>query len=101
MTYVVREEGGTITVTDGTLTQIVVQAAEGVEGTRVRRTRRKLALEIEDAQARVELEVSVAYGKVLPDVAHEVQAQVSAALARMCGLDVRAVDVTVGELDRR
>ena len=101
MTYVVREEGGTITVTDGTLTQIVVQAAEGVEGTRVRRTRRKLALEIEDAQARVELEVSVAYGKVLPDVAHEVQAEVSAALARMCGLDVRAVDVTVGELDRR
>ncbi|HUJ92643.1 MAG TPA: Asp23/Gls24 family envelope stress response protein [Gaiellaceae bacterium] len=101
MTYVVREEGGTITVTDGTLTQIVVQAAEGVEGTRVRRARRKLALEIEDAQVRVELEVAVAYGKVLPDVAHEVQAQVSSALARMCGLDVRAVDVTVGELDRR
>lgn len=98
MNYVVREAGGTITVTDGTLTQIVVQAAEGVEGTRVRRARRKLTLEIEDAQARVELELAVAYGKVLPDVAHEVQAQVSAALARMCGLDVRAVDVTVGEL---
>jgi uncharacterized alkaline shock family protein YloU len=94
----VREAGGTITVTDGTLTQIVVQAAEGVEGTRVRRARRKLTLEIEEAQARVELELAVAYGKVLPDVAHEVQAQVSAALARMCGLDVRAVDVTVGEL---
>ena len=101
MTYVVHEEGGTITVTDGTLTQIVVQAAEGVEGTRVRHSRRKLTMEIEDAQARVELELAVAYGKVLPDVAHEVQAQVSAALARMCGLDVRAVDVTVGELDRR
>jgi uncharacterized alkaline shock family protein YloU len=101
MTYVLREEGGTITVTDGTLTQIVVQAAEGVEGTRVRRARRKLTVEIEDAQARVELELAVAYGKVLPDVAHEVQAQVSAALARMCGLDVRAVDVTVEELDRR
>jgi len=100
MNYVVREAGGTITVTDGTLTQIVVQAAEGVEGTHVRRARRKLTLEIEDAQARVELELAVAYGKVLPDVAHEVQAQVSAALARMCGLDVRAVDVTVGEVDR-
>ena len=100
MNYVVREAGGTITVTDGTLTQIVVQAAESVEGTHVRRARRKLTLEIEDAQARVELELAVAYGKVLPDVAHEVQAQVSAALARMCGLDVRAVDVTVGEVDR-
>jgi uncharacterized alkaline shock family protein YloU len=100
VTYVVRDGGGTITVTDGTLTQIVVQAAEGVEGTHVRRARRKLTLEIEDAQARVELELAVTYGKVLPDVAHEVQAQVSAALARMCGLDVRAVDVTVGEVDR-
>jgi uncharacterized alkaline shock family protein YloU len=100
MTYVMRAEGGTITVTDGTLTQIVVQAAEGVEGARVRRTRRKLTLEIEDARARVELELAVAYGRVLPDVAHEVQTQVSAALARMCGLDVHAVDVTVEELDR-
>ena len=100
MTYVVREDGGTITVTDGTLTQIVIQAAEGVEGTRVRRTRRKLTLEIEDGRAEVELELAVAYGKVLPDVAHEVQAQVTAALDRICGLDVRRVDVTVAELDR-
>jgi len=101
MTYVVHEEGGTITVPDGTLAQIVVQAAEGVDGTRVRRARRKLTLEIEDTHARVTLELAIAYGKVLPDVAHEVQARVGAALARMCGLDVRAVDVTVGELDRR
>ena len=100
MTYVVRQDGGTITVTDGTLSQIVIQAAEGVEGTRVRRTRRKLTLEIEDGRAEVELELAVAYGRVLPDVAHEVQAQVAAALDRMCGLDVRAVDVTVAELDR-
>ena len=101
MTYVVRRGGGTITVTDGSLAQIVVQAAEGVEGARVRRTRRKLTLEIEDARVRVGLELAVAYGKVLPDVAHEVQAQVAGALARMCGLDVRAVDVTVGELEGR
>jgi len=101
MTYVVHEEGGTITVTGGALTQIVVQAAEGVDGTRVRRARRKLTLDIAEARARVGLELAVAYGKVLPDVAHEVQARVAGALARMCGLDVRAVDVTVGELDRR
>jgi uncharacterized alkaline shock family protein YloU len=100
MTYVLREDGGTITVTDGTLTQIVIQAAEGVEGTRVRRTRRKLTLEIEGSRAEVELELAVAYGKVLPDVAHEVQTQVAAALGRMCSLDVHAVDVTVSELDR-
>jgi len=101
MTYVVREEGGTITVTDGALAQIVVQAVEGVGGTRVRRARRKLTLEIEDAKARVGLELAVAYGKVLPEAALDVQKQVAAALAAMCALDVRAVDVTVGELDRR
>ena len=100
MTYVVREDAGTITVTDGTLAQIVVQAAEGVEGIRVRRTRRKLTLEIEGSRAHVELELAVAYGRVLPDVAHEVQTQVAAALSRMCSLDVAAVDVTVEEIDR-
>ena len=100
MTYVVREDGGTITVTDGTLAQIVVQAAEGVEGTRVRHTRRKLTLEIEGSRAHVELELAVAYGRVLPEVAHEVQTQVAAALGRMCGLEVSSVDVAVVELDK-
>jgi uncharacterized alkaline shock family protein YloU len=100
MTYVVREDDGTITVTDGALTQIVIQAAEGVDGARVRRTRRKLTLEIEDGAAQVELELAVAYGKVLPDVAHAVQTDIAAALARMCNLVVHEVDVTVAELER-
>ncbi|MGD0716297.1 MAG: Asp23/Gls24 family envelope stress response protein [Gaiellaceae bacterium] len=101
MTYVLREEGGTITVADATLSQIVVQAAESVEGARVRRARRKLALEIDGTRTHVELELTVAYGKVLPDVARDVQEQVAAALARICGLEVTAVDVTVEELDGR
>ena len=101
MTHVLREAGGTTTVTDGALTQIVVQAAEGVEGARVRRARRKLGIEIEGTQARVELGLAVAYGKVLPDVAREVQDRVAAALARSCGLHVTAVDVTVEELEGR
>lgn len=101
MTQVVHENGGTITIPDGTLAQIVVQAAEGVEGVRVRRPRRKLAVEIEGVQARVELELAVGYGTVLPDAAREVQRQVAAALTRMCGLDVAAVDVVVEELEGR
>ena len=99
MTYVLREDAGAITVTDSALTQIVVQAAEAVQGARVRR-RRKLGLEIERGGARVELELAVAYGRVLPEVARGVQEQVGEALRRMCGLDVRAVDVSVEELDR-
>jgi uncharacterized alkaline shock family protein YloU len=99
MTYVVRNDGDTITIPDGTLAHIVVQAAEGVEGVRVRRPRRKLAVEIEGARARVAVELAVGYGTVLPAAAQQVQAQVTLALTGMCGLDVAAVDVTVEELD--
>jgi uncharacterized alkaline shock family protein YloU len=99
VTYVVREDAGAITVADAALTQIVVQAAEAVDGARVRR-RRRLAFEIDGHAARVEVGLAVAYGRVLPTVARDVQECVADALRRMCGLDVRAVDVTVEELDR-
>jgi uncharacterized alkaline shock family protein YloU len=101
MTHVVRTDDGAITVTDGALGQIVTQATEAVEGARVRRRPlRRLALEIEGDRVRVELPLAVAYGSILPDVARDVQQQVTDALAGMCGLDVTAVDVTVEELDR-
>jgi len=99
VTYVVQEEAGAITVGDAALTQIVVQAAEGVAGARVRR-RRRLGLELDGRAARVEVGLAVAYGRVLPAIARDVQERVAEALRRMCGLDVRAVDVTVEELDR-
>jgi uncharacterized alkaline shock family protein YloU len=98
MSYVVRGDDGSITVSAGALTRIVVQAAQSVEGARVRKPRRRLGLEIEDGRAHVELELAVAYGKVLPDVARDVQERVASALAGMCGLEVTAVDVAVEEL---
>lgn len=100
MTYVVRNDGGTITVADAVLTAIVVQSAESVDGTRVRRARRKLGVELDGKRARVELELAVAYGKVLPEVARDVQVRVTDALKQMCELEVSAVDVSVEELDR-
>jgi uncharacterized alkaline shock family protein YloU len=88
-----------VKVTDAAVTQIVVKAAEGVEGARVRRPRRHLDVEIGDGSARVELELTVAYGKVLPDVARDVQKRVAAALGTMCGVTVTDVDVSIEELD--
>ena len=88
-----------VKVTDAAVTQIVVKAAEGVEGARVRRPRRHLDVEIDDGNARVELELTVAYGKVLPDVARDVQTRVAAAVGTMCGVTVTAVNVSVEELD--
>lgn len=88
-----------VKVTDNALTQVVVRAAEGVDGARVRRPRRKVDVEIEDGRARVDLELAVAYGKVLPEVARDVQAEVADALGRMCDVTVEAVDVSVEELE--
>ena len=88
-----------VKVTDGALTQIVVRAVDGVDGARVRRPRRKVEIEIADGHARVDLELAVEYGKVLPDVARDVQREVAEALVRMCDLTVDAVDVSVEELE--
>jgi uncharacterized alkaline shock family protein YloU len=98
MTMTIVSEDGTVTFTDAVLGQIVVQAAEGVEGARVRR-RRHVALEIADSGTRVGVELTVAYGRVLPDVARAVQERVAAALGTMCGVNVTAVDVSVEELE--
>ena len=91
--------GGTITITPAALTQIVVRAAEQADGARVRRPRRGLEIELENGHARVELELAARFGLVLPDLAREVQEQVSSALGGMCGLVVDAVDVSVEELE--
>ena len=88
-----------VKLTDGAMTQIVVRAAEGVEGARGRRHRRKVAVEIGDGRARVDLELAVEYGRVLPEVARDVQREVTDALTRMCGVTVDAVDVSVEELE--
>jgi uncharacterized alkaline shock family protein YloU len=91
--------GGTITITPAALMQVVVRAAEGTAGARVRRPRRGLEIELEDGHARVELELAARFGLVLPDLARDVQERVTGALEGMCGLVVDAVDVSVEELE--
>ena len=87
-----------VRVTDAAIAQIVVRAAEAVEGAHVRRPRRRLEVEIEDGTARVALELAVDVGLVLPDVARDVQERVAAALGTMCGVTVTTVDVVVEDL---
>ena len=88
-----------VKVTDGALTQIVVRAVEGVEGARVRRPRRKIGIVVDRGHVRVDLELAVEYGKVLPEVARDVQREVADALGRMCDFTVDGVDVAVEELE--
>jgi uncharacterized alkaline shock family protein YloU len=87
-----------VRVTDSALTQIVVRAAEQVEGVRVRRPRRHLDVEVADGSGHVTLELAVAYGSVLPEVARGVQERVAAALGTMCDVTVTGVDVSIEEL---
>ena len=82
-----------LTITDAALSQIVVGAAEQVDGVRVRRRRG-----VEPQDGRVTLSLAARYGTVLPDLARDVQTRVADALSTMCDLQV-SVDVSIEELD--
>ena len=97
--FVVDGDAGTITVTPGALTQLVVEAAEQVDGVRVRRPRGGLDVDVVDDRASVEIELGLRYGLVVPDAARDVQRRVAGVLTRACGFDSVAVDVSVEELD--
>ena len=93
----VNDADGSVRVSEAALVQLVDGAVSAVEGARLRR-RRKLSLELVDGHARADLEIAVAYGSILPEVARAVQESVGEALARTCGVEVDAVDVAVVEL---
>ena len=98
----IADEDGTITIGAGALSQIVVRAAESVDGVRVRLPlpRRRVDVALHDGRARVELALVVRYGAVLPERAREVQRRVADALIRMCAVEVDAIEVVVEELER-
>ncbi len=92
-------DGGSVRLSEAALVQLVRGAVAEVEGARLRK-RRRLSFDLADGHARAELEIAVAHGSVLPEVAREVQEKVGAALARMCDVEVDAVHVAVVELTR-
>ena len=94
----ISEPEGKVTVPAATLARIVVRAAELADGARVRRPRRGVDVEISGDHAAVTLRLAARYGTVLPQVAEEVQRHVAEALAQMCGIEVRTVDVAIEEL---
>jgi uncharacterized alkaline shock family protein YloU len=93
-------DGGTVTISPDALSQIVLGAAESVDGARVRKPKRRhLEVAVADGHARVELQLAIRLGAVIPDVARAVQQEVADALRAMCEVEVDSVDVTVEELD--
>jgi uncharacterized alkaline shock family protein YloU len=99
MSYVLEAKHGTVTITPSALAELIVRAAELVDGAQVRRGRRRLDVDVSEGKVRVRLELSARYGVVLPELARDVQQRVSGALTSMCGVDVQAVDVSVEEVE--
>ena len=56
--------------------------------------------QVERSSIAFDVDISAAYGRVLPELAVAVRDAVAEHVARMTGLDVRAVDVTVSEVAR-
>ena len=98
MSLALEERGGTITIPAPVLASLVVQAAEEIDGVRVRRGRRRLEIDVDEAGT-VRLELAARYGVVLPDAARLVQRRVAEALATMCGVTIEAIDVSVEEVE--
>jgi uncharacterized alkaline shock family protein YloU len=86
---------GSITIAPGALVRLVVQAAQGVDGARVRRPRRSVQVDRTGPSAAVSLELAVRFGEPIPDVACSVQERVAAAVTATSGLPVERVDVIV------
>ncbi len=96
--YVVRNSGGSITVSASAQADVVRRAVERVDGARLHRPRRGLVIELAEEPARVRLEVTARLGVVLPALARDVQESVADALRTMCGIEVAAVDVSIEDV---
>lgn len=99
-------------ITEGALTAIVTQALEGLEGVRLLspsaktlgellRRSKPVRVEREPEGLVVDLILSVDYGRPIPALAQEVQKAVAEALFVTTGEKVKAVNLTVAQVEYR
>ena len=101
---------GTATVTDEALESIVRGAVASVSGARLDAPGRVARVlpgrrgpvewQVDRSSIAFDVDISAAYGRVLPELAVAVRDAVAGHVARMTGLEVRSVDVTVSEVAR-
>jgi uncharacterized alkaline shock family protein YloU len=93
MSLVIANEHGTITVPEGVLVDLAVEAAERVDGLKVRRKRAV------DAESRVvRLTVSVRRGEPLVELAQRAQDEVVSTFEQVCGIEP-TVEISIAELE--
>ncbi len=99
MSHVIERPGGSVTVTDAALQQVVAGADRPRAGRAGRAGAAGVEIEVKAGRARVELELRAPIGAVLPELAARRAGERDRRRSpAMCGLVVDAVDVTVGEL---
>jgi len=98
VTELLRTDDGAVSISPAALSRLAVQAAEQVDGARVRRRRRGVRVQVEADRARVALELSVRHGAVVPELTRSVQERVTEALRTMLEVEVDAVEVSVEEV---
>ena len=101
---------GSATVTDEALESIVRGAVASVSGARLDAPGRVARVlpgrrgpvewQVDRSSIAFDVDISAAYGRVLPELAVAVRDAVAGHVARMTGLEVRSVDVTVSEVAR-
>jgi uncharacterized alkaline shock family protein YloU len=89
---------GSITVVPAALESLVLQAAQTVEGARVRRPKRSVEVTHGNGRVAVTFELAVEGGVPVPELARAVQERVAEAVAMASGLEVESVDVSVEEI---
>jgi uncharacterized alkaline shock family protein YloU len=89
---------GAVTVTPAALERLVVQAAQSVDGARVRRPKRSVEVDHRDGRGSVSFELAAERGVPVPELARAVQERVAEAVATSFGLEVERVDVSVVEI---
>jgi uncharacterized alkaline shock family protein YloU len=89
---------GSITVTAAALSRLVVDAAQSVDGVRVRRPKRAVEVGHGNGSASVSMELAVEHGLPVPERARAVQERVAAAVAATSGLEVDRVDVAIEDV---
>jgi len=85
---------GRVVLTGSALAAHAVEAAESVEGVRVRRPRRGVGIDVGDDRVHVALRLVAVAGSALPTVGEAIQRAVSEAMGRTTGRRV-TVDVAI------
>ena len=89
---------GSITVVPAALESLVLQAAQTVEGARVRRPKRSVEVTHDSGRVAISFELGVEGGVPVPELARAVQERVAEAVAVASGLEVESVDVSIEEI---